>query len=122
MVSSVLIPARYQDRRCFAFLVRLAFLGPEEEPVALLVNPHTFSSLERWDNLLDDGVSAIFDLASGEARLLALSFHAGKFTPGGAATWLAERVLKPLLFLPTSGSDASTDCDAQLAVQVGSPD
>ena len=119
MVNSILIPARYQDRRCFAFLVRLAFLGPEEEHVALLVNPHTFSSLQRWDNLLDDGVSAIFDLASGEAKLLALSFHAGKFTPARAATWLAERLLKPLLFLPTSGSHASTDSDAPLAAQIG---
>jgi hypothetical protein len=121
MVSTVLIPAQRQDRRCFAFLVRLAFLGPEEEHVALLVNPRTFSSLQRWDNLLDDGVSAVFDLASGEAKLLALSFHAGKFTPERAVTWLAERVLKPLLFLPTSGSHASTDGDAQLAIQVGCP-
>src|SRR5580698_5879038 len=81
MVNSLSIPARYQDTRCLAILVRLAFLGPEAEHVALLVNPHTFTSLQRWDNLLDDGVSAVFDLASGEAKLLALSFHAGKFTP-----------------------------------------
>jgi hypothetical protein len=119
MVNSVLIPARYQDTRCLAVLVRLAFLGPEAEHVALLVNPHTFTTLQRWDNLLDDGVSAVFDLASGEAKLLALSFHAGKFTPARVATWLAERVLKPLLFLPTTGRPITGDIISPLVALIG---
>jgi hypothetical protein len=120
MVNSVLIPAQCQDERCLAVLVRLAFLGPEEEHVALLVNPHAFSSLQRWDNLFDEGVSAVFDLASGEAKLLALSFHAGKFTSATATKWLAERVMKPLLFFPTSGRLTDAGLNARLAALIDS--
>jgi hypothetical protein len=45
-------------------------------------------------------VAAVFGIAGGEAELLALSFHVGKFTADGAATWLADRGIKPLLFAP----------------------
>jgi len=75
--------------------------------------------LRRKDDLLDEGVAALFDLASGKAELLALSFQTGKFTPARATTWLAERGFKPLLFVPNSGSLAAADFDAPPAAQVG---
>jgi hypothetical protein len=77
--------------------------GEGEEHVALLVDLRRFGLLRRWDDLLDEGVVAVFGVASGEAELLALFFHAGRFTPDRAATWLAERGFKPLLFVPNSG-------------------
>lgn len=76
-------------------------------------------TVRRWDELFDEGVAAVFDLASGEAELLALSFHAGKFTPARAATWLGERVLKPLLFLPIKGRPTDADFDAPVAALIG---
>jgi hypothetical protein len=112
--------AQCPGERCHSDLVHLAFLGPEEEHVALLVDPHAFSSLKRWDDLFDEGVSAVFDLASGEAKLLALSFHAGKFTSAKAAMWLAERVMKPLLFFPTSGRLTDAALNTRLAAPIES--
>lgn len=80
-------------------------LSSGEEHVALLMDPSSFGPLRRWDDLLADGVAAVFGLASGEAELLALSFHAGKFASTDAATWLAERGFTPLLFVPVSGAN-----------------
>jgi len=80
--------------------VLLSDLGSGDEHIALLADLRSHRQLRRWDDLLDEGVAAVFGLASGEAELLALSIHAGKFTPEMAATWLAERGFKPLLFVP----------------------
>jgi hypothetical protein len=80
----------------------LSNLGSVEEHVALLVDHCAFALLMRWNDLLDQGVAAVFGVASGEAKLLALSFHGGEFTSARAATWLAERRFKPLFFVPSS--------------------
>jgi hypothetical protein len=79
--------------------VQVAHLGPREEHVAQLVDLRRFGLLPHCDNLLDECVAAVFGLASGEAVLLALSFHAKKFTPARAATWLGERGFRPLHFV-----------------------
>jgi hypothetical protein len=105
--------------RTLSVLVHLALLGPDEEHVALLVESRRFGLLRRWDDLLDEGVAGLFGLARGEAELLALTFHAGKFTPARAATWLAGRGFKPLLFLPNSGRLAAAAFDAPRAAPVG---
>jgi hypothetical protein len=94
----------------------LSDLYSGEEHVALLVIPRKFGLLRRWDDLLDESVAAVFGLASAEAELLALSFHAGKFSPDRAATWLAERGFKPMLFVPTSGRLGAATFDAQLTL------
>jgi len=112
MVSSASIKAHGPGESKLAIPVQLAQLGSGEEHVALLVDLHGFGLLRRWDDLLDEDVAAIFGLASGEAELLALSFHARKFTPDIAASWLAERGFKPLLFIPNSGRLAAADFDA----------
>jgi hypothetical protein len=62
-----------------------------------------FGLLRRWDDLFDEGVAALFGLTGGEAELVGLCFHAGTFTPAEAATWLAGRGFKPLLFVPNAG-------------------
>ena len=77
-----------------------ADLGSGKEHVARLMDLSEFGLLRRWDDLFDEGVAAVFGLASGEAELVGLCFHAGKFTPAESATWLAERGFKPLLFVP----------------------
>jgi hypothetical protein len=82
-----------------------------EEHVALLAVPARSNPLRRKDDLLDDGVAAIFGLASGEANLVGLCFDAGQFTPAKAVGWLAGRGFMPLLFVPDSGA-ASVDSDA----------
>jgi hypothetical protein len=111
------IMAQGPGERSLTIPVHLAHLGSGEEHVALLVDLRRFGLLRRWDDLLDEGVAAVFGLPTGEAELLAavfglptgeaellaLSFHAGRFTPARAATWLAERGFKPLLFVPNSG-------------------
>ncbi len=81
-------------------LARLAFLGTDEEHVALLVKSRSFRLFRRKDDLLAQGVAAVFGLAEGEAELLALCFHAQTFTPTEAANWLVERSFTPLLFIP----------------------
>jgi hypothetical protein len=98
---------------------RLAHLGFGEELVARLVDLRRFGLLRRWDGLLDEGVAAVFGITGGEAELVGLCFHAGKFAPARAATWLAERGFKPLLFVPNSGRLAAADFDAPLVAQVG---
>jgi hypothetical protein len=102
-----------------ALPVHLAEVGPGEEHVALLADPRRFGPLRRWDDLLDEGVAAVFGITGGEAELVGLCIHAGKFTPAGAATWLAERGFTPLLFVPNSGRLVAADFDAPLAVPVG---
>jgi hypothetical protein len=84
---------------------RLTQLGPDGEHVALLGLPGGFDRLRRRDDLLDEGVAAVFGLAGGEAELLGLCFHPEKFTPAEAATWLAGRGFKPLLLIPNTGGD-----------------
>lgn len=76
-----------------------------EEHVALLENPGNFDLLRRKGDLLDEGVAAVFGLANADAELLALCFHAEKFTPAEAAQWLAGRGFAPLIFVPNSGRD-----------------
>jgi len=71
-------------------------------------------ALQYWDSLLDDGVAAVFGLVSGETELVALIFHAGRFTGAGAAAWLAERGFKPLHFVPNSDRIAAANFDAPL--------
>jgi hypothetical protein len=94
-------------------------LGPGEEHVARLAGLRRFGLLRRWDDLLDEGMAALFGLAGGEAELPALSFHGGKFTPAEAVTWLAGRGLTPLLFVPNAGRLVAADFGAPLAAQVG---
>src|SRR5271166_6342451 len=84
---------------------RLTQLGHDGEHVALLGLPGGFDRLRRKDDLLDEGVAAVFGLAGEEAELLGLCFHAVRFTPAEAAKWLAERGFVPLLLVPTSGGD-----------------
>jgi len=120
MVNSVSIRGHRPGERNLSVLVQFALLGPDEEHVALLVNSAVkFDRLRRKDDLFDDGVAAIFGLACGEAELLALSLHAGRFTSARAAAWLAERGFKPLLFVPNSGRLAAADFDAPRAAPVG---
>jgi hypothetical protein len=71
--------------------------------VALLAVPARSDLLRRKDDLLDDGVAAIFAVAGGEAQLLGLCFDAGQFTSAQAARWLAARGLAPLLLVPNAG-------------------
>ncbi|OAI48462.1 hypothetical protein AYO44_07035 [Planctomycetaceae bacterium SCGC AG-212-F19] len=73
-----------------------------EEHVALLANPDKFDLLRRKADLLDEGVAAVFGLASAKAELLALCFQVTKFTPAEVVNWLAERKIVPLLYVPSS--------------------
>ena len=57
---------------------RLTQLLPDGEHVALLGNPGRFDLLRRKDDLLDDGVAAVFRLAGGEAELLRLASTPGR--------------------------------------------
>ena len=94
-------------------------LGTGEVHVALLAHLRRFGLLRRWDDLLDEGVAAFFGLASGEAELLALSFHAGTFTPAEARTWLAERGFAAPFLVPNAGRFAVAGFDAPPAAPVG---
>lgn len=105
MVNSVSIMAQGPGESGLAIPVQLAHPGPGEEHVALLVDLRRFGLLRRWDDLLDEGVAAVFRQAGGEAELVGLCFHAGTFTPAEAMTWLAGRGFKPLLFVPNSGGN-----------------
>jgi len=84
--------------------VLLCDLGSGEEHVALLMDLQKCGLFRRWDDLFDEGVAAIFELASGKAELLALCFHGGKFTRARSATWLVQRRFKPLRFVSNSGT------------------
>ena len=103
MDNSASIMAQGPGESSLAIPVQLAHLGSGEEHVALLVDLRRFGLLRRWDDLLDEGVAAVFGITGGEAELVGLCFHAGKFTPAEAATWLAGRGFKPLLFVPNAG-------------------
>jgi len=82
-----------------------------EEHVALLTVPVRSNRLRRKDDLLDDGVAAIFRWAGADAELLGICFEVGQFTVGQAAQWLAERGFTPLLFVPNARA-ATVDLDA----------
>src|SRR5208283_725927 len=103
MVNSVSIMAQGAGEGSLAIPVPLAHLGSVQEHVARLVDLRSFGLLRRWDDLLDEGVAALFGMKEGEAELVGLYFHAGKFTPAESATWLAGRGFKPVLFVPNSG-------------------
>ena len=118
MDNSASITAQAPGESSLANPVLLSVLGSAQEHVALLVDLRRCRLLRRWDDLLDEGVAAIFDLASGEAELLALSFHVGRFSPARAATWLAERGFKPPLFVPNSGRLTAPNFDALPAAPV----
>jgi hypothetical protein len=107
MINSIPIKEDSPGERNLTVLVRLAFLGPDEEHVALLLEGRTFIAFRRKNDLLAEGVAAIFGLAQGEAELLALCFRGERFTPTEAANWLVERRIKPLLFIPITGDRCS---------------
>jgi hypothetical protein len=67
-----------------------------DQYLIVLVNGGRFERLLRKDDLLDEGVAAIFGLAGGEAELVGISFSADKFAPSLIAAWLAERRFTPL--------------------------
>ena len=81
MDNSASIRAQGPGESSLSVPVHLAFLGPDEEHVALLVESRRFGLFRRKDDLLAEGVAAVFGLAEGEAELLALCFHAERFTP-----------------------------------------
>ena len=97
------VTAQVPGESSLAIPVQLAHLGSGEEHVAGLLDLCRFGLFRRWDGLLDEGVAAVFGMMGGEAELVGLCFHAGKFTPAESATWLAGRGFKPLLFVPNSG-------------------
>lgn len=66
-----------------------------DEYLVVLMSARRFDQLLRKDDFLDEGVAAVFGLAGEQAELLSLSFHAGKFSPGQVASWLAERRFTP---------------------------
>jgi hypothetical protein len=76
-------------------LFNLAFVAHDEEHVALLVDSGRFGLFRRKDDLLAEGVAAIFGITGGVAELLALCFHGERFTPADAASWLVERGFVP---------------------------
>lgn len=105
MNNSASIMAQGRAKNSLTIPVLRADVGSGDEHVAQLVDIRKFGLLRRRDDLLAEGVAAVFRLASGEAELVGLFFHAGKFTPAESATWLAERGFKPLLFIPHSGEN-----------------
>jgi hypothetical protein len=119
MDNSASIMAQGPGESSLAIPVQLAHLNSAEEHVARLVDLRRLGLLRRRDDLLDEGVAALFGMTGGEAELVGLCFHAGKFTPAESATWLAERGFKPLRLVPYSGSLAAADFDAPLAAPVG---
>lgn len=88
-------------------LVHLAFLGPNEEHVALFVESRRFRLFRRTEDFFAEGVAGVFGLAEGQAELLALCFHAVRFTPIEAANWLVERKIRPQLFVPITSMRCS---------------
>jgi hypothetical protein len=83
-------------------------LASTDEYLVVLVNAGRFERLLRKDDLLDDGVAAVFGLDGKEAQLLSLSFHAGKFTPTQVAAWLAERKIIPPAYVPIPNRSPSS--------------
>ncbi len=105
-----------ERNRCVLF--DLGFIAPDEEHVALLVESR-FRLFRRKDDLLGEGVAAVFGLTGGVAELMALGFHGDRFTPADAASWLVERGFAPLLFIPITGTDRRPVFDAPPPAQVG---
>jgi hypothetical protein len=119
MDNSASVMAQGPGESGLAIPVLLAHLGSGEEHVARLVDLRRLGLLRRWDDLLDEGVAALFGIAGGEAEFVGLCFHAGKFTPAEAGTWLVERGFTPLLFVPNSRRLVAADFDPPRAAQVG---
>jgi hypothetical protein len=71
-----------------------------DEYHVVLLNARRFDRLLRKDDLLDEGIAAVFGLAGDEAELLSLSFQAEKFTPAQVVAWLAERRFTPTVGAP----------------------
>ena len=99
-----------ERNRCVLF--DLGFVAPDEEHVALLVEGGRFDLFRRKDDLLAEGVAAVFGITGGVAELLALCFHGERFTPADAANWLVERGFTPLLFIPITGTDRKSQEEA----------
>lgn len=93
-------------------LFDLGFVAPDEEHVALLVESGRFGLFRRKDDLLAEGVAAVFGITGGVAELLALCFHGERFTPADAASWLVERGFTPLRFIPITGTDRKSQEEA----------
>jgi hypothetical protein len=77
--------------------------GGGEEHAAVLREAGGYELLRRRDDLLDEGVSAVFGVRLGEAELHALHFDAGRFTAEQARQWLLAFGLQPLLFRAAGG-------------------
>src|SRR5271169_3413177 len=80
--------------------VLLAPIVSADEYLVVLVNAGRFEWLRRKDDLLDEGVAAVFGMAGGTAELLGLCFHRRKFPPDKAKAWLAERGFTPPADVP----------------------
>jgi hypothetical protein len=72
-------------------LFNLAQVLFEDEHLVVLRNASGFNRLLRKDDLLDDGVAAVFGLAGGTVELLGLCFHPRRFTSDKTKEWLTER-------------------------------
>jgi hypothetical protein len=73
------------------------------EHVAVLQEAGGHDQLRRQDDLLDEGVSAVFGVQAGEADLHALCFDPGRFTAEQARRWLRDRGFEPRLFWAAEG-------------------
>jgi hypothetical protein len=67
---------------------KVAIGGSGEDHVAVLQEAGGYDLLRRKDDLLDEGVSAVFGIRLGEPGLQALCFDAGRFTATQAREWL----------------------------------
>ncbi len=74
------------------------------EHAAILKSLQQFDSLDLKDDLIAEGVAAVFGIKGTEAELLALFFQAGQFTPVEAQRWLRDRRLPVIQFTQASGS------------------
>lgn len=113
--SSINFASIREDRpgeRILSVLFNLAFVAPDKEHVALLVESDRFGLFRRKDDLLAEGVAAVFGITAGQAELLALGFHGERFTPRDAASWLVERGFTPLLFIAITGAERKSQEDA----------
>jgi hypothetical protein len=87
-LSSIIFASIREDcpgERNLSVLFDLAFVVPDDEHVALLVESGSFGLFRRKDDLLDEGVDAVFGITGEKAELLALCFHGEKFTSADAA-------------------------------------
>jgi len=75
-----------------------------DEHAAILKSPEPFDALYLKDDLIAEGVAAVFGIKGIEAELLALFFQAGQFTPVQAQRWLRDRRLAVIQFTHASGS------------------